>query len=153
MKINLTNKQYRLLLDLVYTGAWLINAHRTDTIKTEYEELESYLYSFAKPYGLDNLVDYVHEKDKYYPSLALEESQVREFIDEYDEENFWEELVSRLATRDIDNGGSIPAEEGRSAQETRAMRIWEREDEYSDEFEEHGLDRVIVKLKAPITKE
>ncbi len=152
MKINLTNKQYRLLLDLVYTGAWLINAHRDEALK-EYEEVESYVYSFAKQFGLDNLVEYVREKDTYYPTREFEEGQVNDFVDEYDDDTFWSELQYRLADRDVDQDGPIVPEAGRSAEDTRFMRIMERESQYEQEFIDHGLDHVKVKLSTPPAKE
>ena len=46
MKIELTEQQYRYLLDLVYIGNWVINSTRENDRIREYDEVESlYLMS------------------------------------------------------------------------------------------------------------
>ena len=41
MKIELTEKQFRRLLDLVYIGNWVLNSTRGDDRIREYDEVES----------------------------------------------------------------------------------------------------------------
>lgn len=49
MKIELTKEQYRKLVELVYLGNWLVNAHReAGECLQEYEESEQHFLSFYK---------------------------------------------------------------------------------------------------------
>ena len=45
MKIELTEKQFRRLLDLVYIGNWVLNSTRGDDRICEYDEVESTVFS------------------------------------------------------------------------------------------------------------
>ena len=66
MEIKLTKEQYENLLKLVFMGSWMANAFRVkDTVK-KFEELEDYIYSFAKDFGLENYVEYDEKFKKYW---------------------------------------------------------------------------------------
>ena len=45
MKIELTERQYRYLLDLVYIGNWVLNSTREDDRIQEYDQVESLIFS------------------------------------------------------------------------------------------------------------
>ena len=47
MKLELTKKQYRRLLDMVYIGNWILNSTRGEDRFTDYDDLESLLFSRA----------------------------------------------------------------------------------------------------------
>lgn len=86
-------------------GSWIVNSVRSGAegnkrIK-KYEDLEQYIYSFAKEFGLDNLVEHEKEDQEFFPTFELEEGETMELIDYYDEESFWEELINRLGERDF----------------------------------------------------
>jgi hypothetical protein len=105
MKINFTKKQFKDLIKMVYIGNWVINAVRGgegDKKRIEkYEILENYVFSFAKDFGLENLVEYDEKYKKFFPTDELWEGEARELIDYYDEDIFWEELIHRMAERDF----------------------------------------------------
>ena len=146
MKINFTKKEYRLLIDMIHIAEWVMNSHSTgENPKSEpYEKIGQKILSYAKDFGFENLV--VHDKkfDKYYPTHEYEELGTdRSFIEEFEEEVFWEELCGRLAQRDLFN------EIG--SQRLDKMAIVEKltaEDEiaekYNDEFIENGLKNLIL---------
>ena len=41
MQLNLTNREFRLLLDMVYIGNWVLNSTRGEDRFRPYDELES----------------------------------------------------------------------------------------------------------------
>ena len=49
MKIDLTEKQFRRLLDLVYVGNWVMNSTRGDDRIQEYDDVESAVLPTASP--------------------------------------------------------------------------------------------------------
>ena len=60
MKINITKKEYRLLLDILSIADWVMNAYQTeDDPRTKpYEDLEQKFLSYAKDFGFENLIVY-----------------------------------------------------------------------------------------------
>lgn len=139
MKINFTKKQYISLIKLLHLGTWMANAHRTDDRIEEFEELEQYVLSVCKSFGMDDSVEYDKELKMFFLTEEfLEESGVEELIDEYDNDTFWEELIHRMAERDM---------EKKYAEDTiRKMKFEERIDKewpfiriYEEEFLENGL--------------
>ena len=51
MQFELTEKQYRRLLDMVYIGNWILNSARGQDRFSDYDEVESLL--FAKSFSTD----------------------------------------------------------------------------------------------------
>jgi len=147
VNINLSKDEFRDLIVMVYIAEWVLNAHKIgeDPRTVRYEELEQKLFKLAIKNGLDDLVEYDEKYKTHFPTRELEEGLARVFIDEYDNDSFWEELASRLATRDFVNryGGFEVAWE--LPVERRLMELGELDAKYSDEFVEHGLARIRIK--------
>ncbi len=105
MKLELTQKEYRLLLDILHIAEWIMNSYviddRPETEK--YRRLEQKILSYADEMGCKGVVDYDKELGGYFPTREIEEGSAMDFIDEYNEDTFWEELVSHLAERDFIN--------------------------------------------------
>ncbi len=108
MKVKLTmdREQYENLLRLAYLGNWMINGIRTggeqDEFIEAYNQLLQFLLARAYEAGMDDIVEYSEEYGKWLPTGAFtEETEIAEYIDEYNDDNFWEELVYRLAERDF----------------------------------------------------
>ena len=57
MNIELTSKEYRLLLDMVYIGHWILNSTRTDDPKEDYDLLQEKLVAKAPANGMRSLVE------------------------------------------------------------------------------------------------
>lgn len=150
MKINFTKKQYETLMKIVYLGNWLANANRNgsdeDPHKEEYEKIEDYIFSFAKEFGLDEFID--HEErygDRYYPTRKFEEeTDVRELIEEYDSESFWDEAVERFGDRDFLRKHSRKAIEKMDRDE-RFIKVMDCQEKYEREFRENGIERMEIK--------
>ena len=57
MKIDLTEKQFRRLLDLVYVGNWVMNSTRGDDRFKDYDDVESLLFAKAREEGMGVLAE------------------------------------------------------------------------------------------------
>ncbi len=64
MKIELTEKQFRRLLDLVYIGNWVLNSTRGDDRIREYDEVESTVFSNCINHGMVPLVESYQGADR-----------------------------------------------------------------------------------------
>jgi len=145
MKINFTKAEYRLLLDLVSIGTWVLTSHDTeeDQKKKKHEEVEQKIFSHAKEFGCEKLIVYEQKFQRYFETREYDESEKEVFIEEYDEKTFWHELTNRLAERDfIKEYGLEQAKE--MSPEERLREIYKHEDKWSDEFEAHGIDRLKI---------
>ncbi len=146
MKINFTKKQYEVLLKIVYLGNWLANAIRGGQggplrIK-KFDELEKYIFSFAKDFGLKKYVDI--EGDEIYPSRELEDDKdTWDLIDDYNKENFWEDLVYKLARRDLVEKYGIE-----TVRKMDTKELIEKEhpflEKYYDEIDKYGIQRLKI---------
>jgi hypothetical protein len=58
--------------------------------------------SYAKDFGFENLISYDENLAKYYQTRAYEDAEsFMPFIDEFEEESFWDKLCTRLAQREL----------------------------------------------------
>ncbi len=147
MEINFTKNEYRLLLDMISIAEWVMRARKTedDPNVEPYNRLEQKILSLAKEFGCDDLIEYSKEFDKYYPTADYEESETfMGFIDDFEEDVFWDELGRRLAQRDLlrEEG----SENFRSMNPTeRFIETEERAEAYYNEFVENGLKNLVLK--------
>ena len=91
MNIELTKKQYRRLLDLVYIGNWVLNSIRGSDRFEDYDELESYMFSQSLRFGLKGLSS--HLDGITLPSRAFIEGGIHEAIMDYEDTVFFEYLL------------------------------------------------------------
>lgn len=133
MKLELTKKQYRRLLDVVYIGNWILNSTRGEDRFPDYDQIESILFSKAEEEGMGMLAETY--RGEVVPSRAFAEGGIHEAIMEYENNVFFEILAEDLARRDMDD---VPIDESNYAE--LASRI----DAYIAEFEEHGTDNILV---------
>ena len=146
MKINVTKKEYRTLLDIIHIADWVLHAHdtegRTDT--QEYQELFQKFFALAEEMGYDDLIQLSKEDSKYYPTFNFESESVAEnLIQEFENNSFWEELTSRLARRDVMKEKNAQSVADLSDEEWfEAMTT--AEEKWVKEFDSHDLDRISV---------
>lgn len=133
MKLELTRKQYRRLLDLVYIGNWVLNSTRGEDRIPDYDEVESLLFSKAGEEGMPILSEVYN--GEVIPSRAFAEGGIHEAIMDYEDNVFFDILAEDLARRDMND---VPIDD--SNYEELASRI----DAYIAEFEEHGTDNITV---------
>jgi len=135
MKLELTQKQFRRLLDMAYIGNWILNSTRGSDRFADYDQVESILFQKAKELGMDALTDYW--QGQAVPSQAFAEGGIHEAIMEYENNVFFDILAEDLARRDMDD---VPIDESNYAELTSRI------DAYIAEFEEHGTDNILVDI-------
>ena len=134
MELHLTPKQFRRLLDLVYIGNWVINSTRGDDRITEYDEVESQVFSHCLDRGMSKLVELY--EGELIPSRAFAEGGIHEAIMAYEDVTFFEILAEELALRDLGE----PTRENYDA-------IMDRMERYMGEFQENGTDHITVDME------
>ena len=75
MNLELSQKQFRRLLDLVYIGNWILNSTRGDQRFTDYDEVESLLFGKAALEGMPSLAELY--QGEIVPSRAFVEGGIR----------------------------------------------------------------------------
>ena len=133
MKLELTTKQFRRLLDMAYIGNWILNSTRGDDRFKDYDEVESLLFAKAREEGMGVLAE--DWQGEVVPSRAFAEGGIHEAIMEYENNVFFDILAEDLARRDMDDA---PIDQNNY--EELSSRI----DAYIAEFEEHGTDNILV---------
>ena len=133
MELELTRKQFRRLLDMVYIGNWILNSTREEDRFKDYDEVESLLFSKAAKEGMPTLAELY--QGEVIPSRAFAEGGIHEAIMEYENNVFFEILAEDLARRDMDD---VPIDENNLDELNRRI------DAYIDEFEAHGTDNITV---------
>ena len=135
MKIELTEQQYRYLLDLVYIGNWVINSTRENDRIQEYDQVESLVFSHFLQHKMRSLVELY--RGELIPSRAFADGGIHETIEHYEDIVFYEILAEELALRDMD--GEPVTRENYGA-------LMDRIDAYLSEFDQHGTDNINVDL-------
>ena len=129
MDLHLTEKQYRRLLDLVYIGNWVLNSTRGDDRITDYDKVESLIFSHCLDHGMAPLVELYN--GEIIPSRAFAEGGIHEAIMAYEDITFFEILAEELALRDLD---------AERATAENYDEVMDRMEQYMGEFEAHGTD-------------
>ena len=135
MKLELTQKQFRRLLDLVYIGNWILNSTRGEERFADYDEVESMLFARAALEGMPSLAELY--EGEIIPSRAFAEGGIHDAIEQYEDIVFYEILAEEMALRDMD--GEPLTRENYSA-------LMERIETYLSEFDRHGTDHISVDL-------
>jgi len=128
MTIELSEIEFRRLLDMAYIGNWILNSIRGDDRIEDYDRVESKLFEYCAKNGMHALYE-VHD-GQYLPSRAFVEGGIHEAIMDYEDTVFYEILAEELARRDM-NFEPI----GPDNFDELASRI----DEYIEEFERNGV--------------
>lgn len=134
MTIELTDLEYRRLLDLVYVGNWVLNSARGSDRFEDYDYMESKLFSYAPKQGMKSLVQV--KCGIVQPSQAYQEGGIHEAICDYEDAVFFDILAEELARRDLGIYG-VPEDVGPLAA---------RMEEYMLEFETNGIENLSVDL-------
>ncbi|HLB42367.1 MAG TPA: hypothetical protein VJN02_05890 [Gammaproteobacteria bacterium] len=151
MKINITKKEYRLLLEMLYLADWMMNSQSVERRYKEHEELKKKIFSLYKEMGSEDIIEYSKKLDGYYEVPEYDEYMQEKFITPYDEETFWDELIDRLAVRDII--ADLGVEKYRAMEGIeRITKVEEVRERYANEFETHGLEHVKIDDKGFVKK-
>ena len=133
MQIDLTAKEFRLLLDMVYIGNWVLNSTRGDDRFKEYDDIESKLFDLCRSNGMKVLAE--DWNGICVPSKAYTEGGIHEAIAYYEDNVFYEILAEELSRRDME----YPV-----INEENYDEIITRMDRYMSEFQASGLDHLVL---------
>ena len=131
VKLELTDLEFRRLLDMAYIGNWILNSTRGSDRFTDYDDVESKLFSYCFPNGMSSLTDLSLGAAR--PSAAFENGGIHEAIADYEDSVFFEILAEELARRDMDFEPIGPQ---------NFNELTSRIDEYIEEFEQNGIDNI-----------
>lgn len=135
MTIDLTEKEFRRLLDLVYIGNWILNSARGEDRFEDYDLVQEKLFSLCAGQGMPTLIQ--RWRGHIFPSRAYEDGGIHEAIADYEDAVFFDILAEELARRDLGLVESDPED---------FTELNARIDEYLDEFDKNGLNAVSVDL-------
>ena len=128
MQIELTNKEFRRLLDLVYIGNCVLNSTRGSDRFADYDNLESKIFALSpalsEPWN-----------GTIVPSRAYAEGGIHEAIAYYEDNVFYEILAEELSRRDM----NYP-----EINEENYQEIMDRMQQYMEVFQISGVDRLIL---------
>ena len=128
MTIDLTPKEFRLLLDLVYIGNWVLNSTRGENRFQDYDDLESKIFALSPK--LSQLWN-----GTVVPSKAYAEGGIHDAIAFYEDNVFYEILAEELSRRDMD----YP-----EINDDNYAEIVTRMERYMSEFELSGVDHLVL---------
>ena len=128
MQIELTAKEFRRLLDLVYIGNWVLNSTRGYDRFSDYDNLESKIFAYSptlsEPWN-----------GTVVPSQAYAEGGIHEAIAYYEDNVFYEILAEELSRRDM----NYP-----EINEENYDEIMGRMQQYMEVFQISGVDRLVL---------
>ena len=133
MNVELSKKEFRRMLDLVYIGNWVLNSTRGDDRIADYDQVESKLFGLCRQTGMEALVE--RWKDEDVPSRAFADGGIHEAIMDYEDTVFFEILAEELARRDMDY---------QPVSRENYDELVSRMDDYIAEFEANGTDNLVL---------
>ena len=139
MNLNLSANEYRKLVELTYLGEWLVNAQHDPDFHDESARavLQKVLASYTEA-GVEQDV----ETSEYYVTSDWAEQMYDQYILDYDDHVFWDELTERLAQRDLAKARGVELDTINRDDDLFDLRAYE--ERYHDELEEHGIERLEI---------
>lgn len=145
MKIDFTDQEYKTLVEALELANWMLHAHAEEERKdTErFRDLEQKVLSLSKEFGMGKEIIYDKKLEEYYASREIEDSCLA-YVDEYNNDTFWDELIERFVARDLIRqvGEKAYYEMGfeEKIEKEEPVRI-----QYEDEFGTNGIERLAIK--------
>ena len=133
MNIELSSKEFRRLLDLVYIGNWVLNSTRGNDRFADYDDVESKLFGLCKGTKLGILTE--DWNGIPIPSKPYAEGGIHEAIALYEDTVFYEILAEELSRRDMEYP-EITAD--------NYDEIIGRMENYMQEVQASGVDRLVL---------
>ena len=135
MNIELSEKEFRRLLDMVYIGNWVLNSTRGNDRFEDYDNLQEKMFAQCARVGMSEL--YTTWYGHTFPSKAYEDGGIHEAIADYEDAVFFEILAEELARRDMHLEDTDPED---------MTELTNRMDEYINEFEANGIDNLTIDI-------
>ena len=97
--INLTDNQYKHLVKMAFIGEWILNAQNVKPEYTEETESLKHLFSQCGKFGLTSSF---HRSTQGWELNNEQVLKILPDIEKYSNFEFWEELIDKLAKRDLE---------------------------------------------------
>ena len=134
MHIELSSKEFRRLLDLVYIGNWVLNSTRPENDRfQDYDDVEGKLFGLCLGGNMKALVEMWNGIP--VPSKAFTEGGIHEAIAFYEDNIFYQILAEELSRRDM----QYP-----EITDDNYPEIVDRMNRYMDEFAACGVDHLVL---------
>lgn len=147
MHLRFTENEFATLIQMVSLAANVASLNQKPGAEegvAAFEDLENKILERAQHAGFGEIIEFDEEKQSLRVTPEFEgTSFFQECFDEFREESFWEELVIRLADRELIRSIGLPQWEKLTEPERRA-RTQEIEKRHWDEFSKNGIDRIAV---------
>jgi len=138
VNLELSSEQYKELIKLVYIGDWVIDEPENMVLN----DLVQVVFSKAKEAGHESLIEFDKDMNLYMPSQTFDD-EVVEIVDDYEEECFWDHLIYRMADKDL--VAKLGDKADKLTNEERIDMIDPISEKYVKEFEENGIDNLVIK--------
>ncbi|AUH73012.1 hypothetical protein [Legionella sainthelensi] len=139
MKVNITKKEYRTLLDMLYIADWVLHSSTIkETKQNEYEALKQKFLSYFKEMEADEQIEFSQEFNEHFEKTQYEELLNEKFIEPYEQKLFWDELIHRLSERDVIDAMGVEQYKKLEPME-RMKKVEEVKAQYANEFKKHGV--------------
>ncbi|MFA5821263.1 MAG: hypothetical protein WC873_04190 [Candidatus Gracilibacteria bacterium] len=150
MKIEISKKQFKFLLELVHLGNWVVNSNNEpNTIDKKYEEITNIIYSYGKKAGLEKYIVYSKHSQVWIGTDYLYmKSNANKLLEKYNEHNFWSHLIEKLAWKDFHKKYSKEKIQRMSSSE-RIEKIYEFIDKYTQEIDDNSINHLEIIKRIP----
>ncbi len=133
----ITAAEYRKLVELAYLGEWVVNAqHDADHQDEAAGEAIQALLGMMPGKGIDRDA----ETGRYYLDSDWTDKLYDQYILDYEDHVFWDELTERLAQRDLARDRSVGIEQ--IDREEDLLELRPIEERYRRELEQNGVERL-----------
>jgi len=147
IELSVSKEQLEKAIKLIYLGNWVVNSIRgreeMPTIE-EYDEISNLFLKLAYENGLQELVSFDKKNNMYFPSDELaDDSEILDYLDDFVDDVFWEELSMRLAERDTEeklgkgNSAAFPTEK-------EVELLIDNQAKYIKEFGKNGVKNLRI---------
>ena len=135
MNIELSEREFRRLLDMIYIGNWILNSTRGDDRFEDYDLLQEKLFALCPSHGMRALVE--SWQGHIFPYRAYEEGGIHEAIADYEDAVFYNILAEELARRDLGLETTDPED---------FTELQDRMEDYLAEFDKNGLNTINIDI-------
>ena len=148
MKIDLSKEEYRVLVEVFSLAGMVLDAYGRGNVseKKPFYELEQKIYASCDDFGSGDMI----RRDPHSNELARKWNEkapekVVRIYDQFVDDAFWEELIIRMAGRDLQTEMTwAGAGEEALAEEKWQKRKSELELHYENAFRQSGLDGICL---------
>lgn len=152
MKFEFTEKEYRTLVDVFTLSGMILDAYGRgeDSSRKGYFELEQKIYSYFEDVGSRDLIMRDPSTGQYVRKWSSDRSEtIVKILDEYVDSSFWEELIIRMAERDMLADLELQGkDQSKLTLEERETLLREYGDRYDREFRSNGLKSIISRSES-----